>query len=347
MTKLEKLYSIIENSRDVGVKLTEDVLKQVEELEENIIKEEILPALSSDIAPRLEPIKRDLVLVVEYHPGDPISVALSRKAKISEIIDAKTLTPRNINLVNSGGLDDDNTVEGEPEESTEKVSRAGSIGFSVKFKDGTVIRYRETKDTLIESLRKIGLERVSRFRGRLFKGYPLVGKIKRIDGTHRWQEKVGDWYIYINISNDTKIRLLEMLSSELHLDLVIERDDEPFLPLNAISGEIKTDKVKRPYNPEAELVVEFPDGTIFDDKKAIWTFVRAIEKIGFEKVAKVGIEIQGYNLVDKRQRTDKGRTWQKQVGPYYVYSYLSNGDKIKYLNRIATHYGLDLKIVAQ
>lgn len=38
MTKLEKLYSIIENSRDVGVKLTEDVLKQVEELEENIIK---------------------------------------------------------------------------------------------------------------------------------------------------------------------------------------------------------------------------------------------------------------------------------------------------------------------
>ena len=83
MTKLEKLYSIIENSREVGVKLTKEVLQQVEELEEGIIKEEILPALSSDIAPRLEPIRRDLVLVVEYHPGEPISVALSRKAKIS------------------------------------------------------------------------------------------------------------------------------------------------------------------------------------------------------------------------------------------------------------------------
>ena len=54
MTKLEKLYSIIENSRDMGVKLPEDVIRQVEELEENIIKDEILPALSSDIAPRLE-----------------------------------------------------------------------------------------------------------------------------------------------------------------------------------------------------------------------------------------------------------------------------------------------------
>ena len=66
-----------------------------QELEEGIIKEEILPALGNDIAPRLEPIKHDLVLVVEYHPGEPISVALSRKTKISEIMGAKTLTPRN------------------------------------------------------------------------------------------------------------------------------------------------------------------------------------------------------------------------------------------------------------
>ena len=59
MTRLEKLYSIIENSREVGVKLTKEVLQQVEELEEGVIKEEILPALSSDIAPRLNPIQRD------------------------------------------------------------------------------------------------------------------------------------------------------------------------------------------------------------------------------------------------------------------------------------------------
>ena len=80
MTKLEKLYSIIENSREVGVKLNKEVLQQVEELEEGIIVEEILPVLGKDIAPRLEPIKRDLVLVVEYNPGEPIRVALSRNS---------------------------------------------------------------------------------------------------------------------------------------------------------------------------------------------------------------------------------------------------------------------------
>ncbi len=33
MTKLEKLYSIIENSREVGVKLNKEVLQQVEHKE--------------------------------------------------------------------------------------------------------------------------------------------------------------------------------------------------------------------------------------------------------------------------------------------------------------------------
>ena len=32
-----------------------------------------------------------MVLVVEYHPGEPVSVALSRKTKISEIVDAKPI----------------------------------------------------------------------------------------------------------------------------------------------------------------------------------------------------------------------------------------------------------------
>ena len=50
MTKLEKLHNIIENSREVGVKLRKDVLQQVEELEEGIVKEETLPALGNDIA---------------------------------------------------------------------------------------------------------------------------------------------------------------------------------------------------------------------------------------------------------------------------------------------------------
>ena len=90
-TKLEKLYSIIQNFREVGVKLSDDVIRQINEAEENIIRDEILPIIGKDIEPTLSQIKRDLVLVVEYHPGEPVSVALSRKTKISEIVDAKPI----------------------------------------------------------------------------------------------------------------------------------------------------------------------------------------------------------------------------------------------------------------
>lgn len=35
-TKLEKLYSIIQNSKEVGVRLSDDVIRQINEAEENI-----------------------------------------------------------------------------------------------------------------------------------------------------------------------------------------------------------------------------------------------------------------------------------------------------------------------
>ena len=48
---LHSLNRIIENSREVGVKLSKDVLQQVEELEEGIIKEEWRVAISLCLIP--------------------------------------------------------------------------------------------------------------------------------------------------------------------------------------------------------------------------------------------------------------------------------------------------------
>ena len=66
MTKLEKLYASIKGLQDLGLPLNEETLRAADDLEESIIKNEILPTLSQDIGPRLSQIQRDLVLVVEY-----------------------------------------------------------------------------------------------------------------------------------------------------------------------------------------------------------------------------------------------------------------------------------------
>ena len=218
MSKLEKLYSIIENSRDVGVKLNTEVLRQVEELEEEIIKEEILPALGSDIAPRLEPIKRDLVLVVEYHPGEPISVALSRKAKISEMTGAKVLTPRSSIPVKS----EVEPVDADPHEPKKHIENT-TKGMKVTFPDGTIIWHRQAIDTFINTLRKIGLGRVSALNIQHGGGYSLVSRDKRPTVPGRiWQHECDGWYIYSNIGNKTKIEDLKRISDYFHLGLKIE-----------------------------------------------------------------------------------------------------------------------------
>lgn len=59
MTKLEKLYASIKGLQDLGLPLNEETLRAADDLEEQIIKNEILPTLSKDIEPRLSQIQRD------------------------------------------------------------------------------------------------------------------------------------------------------------------------------------------------------------------------------------------------------------------------------------------------
>ena len=351
MNKLEKLYSIIENSREVGVKLTKEVLQQVEELEEGIIKEEILPALSSDIAPRLEPIRRDLVLVVEYHPGEPISVALSRKAKISEIMGAKTLIPRSSTPVKSEE-EPEATPTHEPTKHVENTTK----GLKVTFPDGTVIWHKQAIDTFISTLKKIGLNRVAEMGIKHGGGYDLVSKDKRPTVPGRiWQHECDGWYIYSNMSNSTKIDDLKLISKHYKLGLIIE-EGKPTGDSNTQVSTIVQDlpsfsdiilitpqNVQEVQGRDMRITV---NGKVFQERNAIQTFIETLKYIGLDEVAKVGIICKGYNLVDTRQRVDGGQKWQQQEGNKWVYVYFSNPTKAKYLFQIADFLKVNIKIEA-
>lgn len=217
MSKLEDLYEGKKRLERAGYKLTTEQLKDLDELEEQLIISEVLPTLCKDIEPRLSKIERDLILVVEYHFGEPISVALSRKAKISEIMGAKTLTPRSSTPVKSEEV----ATIVKPHEPTKQISNT-TKGMKVTFPDGTIIWYRSAIDTFIESLRKIGLERVSKLKI-YHSGYNLVGKKERPPKPNAiWQHKIDGWYIYSNIENAKKVSDLQQISDYYHLGLKIE-----------------------------------------------------------------------------------------------------------------------------
>jgi len=221
MTKLEKLYSIIENSKEVGVELNKDVLPLVDELEESIIRDEILPSLINDVEPCLKPIQRDLALIVEYHPGDPIRIAISRKTKISTIDDAKTLTTCSSTSVMN--VAQPNMVVNTSDAiliTSSNIQEAQSRDLRITV-NGKVFQEKNAIQTFIEALKYIGLDEVSKV-GIMCSGYNLVDTRQRIDGNRKWQQREGDKWIYIYFSNTTKVKFLMQIAETLKLDIKIE-----------------------------------------------------------------------------------------------------------------------------
>ena len=105
----------METLRKEGLPVNEDLEKKANELEEDIIKKEILPVLSKTIEPALQPVKRELVLVVDYVPGQPLSVHLSRKHNFAaELTDAKEMV-----------LDPEVTHRNRSSSSEGKIERSG------------------------------------------------------------------------------------------------------------------------------------------------------------------------------------------------------------------------------
>lgn len=217
MATLKELYTTLKSLRDMNLPVDDKLLKAADNLEEKIIKLDILPSLSQNIEPLLSEIQRELVLVVEYHPGEPISVALSRKAKISDFIDAKQLTPKNISPVKI----DEKVEPVAPHEPTRHIENH-TKGLKVTFPDGTVIWHKAAIVTQIETLRKIGFERILSL-DIPHSGYNLVSKEKRpVVKGNIWQHETDGYYIYSKTNNQMKIADLKKISESLNIGLIIE-----------------------------------------------------------------------------------------------------------------------------
>ena len=86
-----------------------------------------------------------------------------------------------------------------------------------------VVWHRQAIDTFIDTLRKIGFERIPAVGIKHGGGYNLVSKDKRPPMPGRiWQHVCDGWYIYSNISNGTKAEDLKRISDHYHLSLSIE-----------------------------------------------------------------------------------------------------------------------------
>lgn len=210
MTKLENLYTGIKKLEEAGLELTEDQLKLVDELEEQLIRTEVLPALSKDIEPRLTQIQRELVLVVEFRPGEPISVALSRKRNITQMLNAKR-------------LDIDPSVDHkEYGPRTHSFATKGPrTGLVVYRRDGSIIQERNAAATFVKAIKEAGPLRVRGLNLKLCK-INLVSTTKdKMYGMAQHEVQPG-LFVMTHCDNHHKQKRLQQISEALNLGWRVE-----------------------------------------------------------------------------------------------------------------------------
>lgn len=215
MSKLEEFYKLRDKMREGFPNIFNE--EQWGQQEEILLQEELSTKISQSVAPALDGVGSPISITIDYIPQGDIRVKVSLKNAKNETTATSSVTePEDESSMGVSTLNI----------STEKpvITRSESIGFTVAFPDGTFVKRKNAKETFIAALKVIGLARASSFRGRMFKGFPLVSRTHRKGAEWKCQEYVEGWYVYVNMSNEVKMEVLRQISDELRLDLVI-RDD--------------------------------------------------------------------------------------------------------------------------
>lgn len=214
MSRLSDLYKAMETLRKEGLPVNEELEQKANELEEEIIKKEILPVLSRTIEPALQPVKRELVLVVDYLPGQPLSVHLSRKRNFTaELKDAKEMV-----------LDPEVVHKNQGSRPDEKAERGPSRDMSVIFPDGTVIAEKNAAETLVAVVKRIGVAKVRKVvedYNLKFCKVPVISNRRDTKYGRSQKDLGGGWLLITHSNNSMKKTFIEKVSEVLHLGIKV------------------------------------------------------------------------------------------------------------------------------
>ena len=206
MTKLEELYNAIQKLKELGVQLPGELIEETNRVEEEIIKHEVIPALSDAIDPIISQIQRELLLVVEYIPDEPLQVKMTRKRSFKYHEEEQTFETSK------------KTIQKEPGYSVAPHTKSRKTNLLVTFPDGTKIENRFAYQTFCEVIEKAGAEKVAAL-NIIQSGINIVSK--QPDDFYQQHKLKGGWLILTHSSTAMKKAHLEEISKHLNLNLEV------------------------------------------------------------------------------------------------------------------------------
>ena len=210
MSKLSKLYELRRLSQKFGMEWTEKQERQLEAEEEHLIKNEVLPVVTKSIEPALSQVERELVLVVDYVPGTPLKVSLSRKRNLLEVLeDVVEIKP------------DPEVEHTEKKKGGKKVVTNPRTRLSIKMPDGSTIEERTAWESLQKFILRAGVEKV-RAVGLIANKIPLVSNT--VDKKYKTAQKpLGNGWLLMTCSDTaTKRKQILAIAKALSLSVNVE-----------------------------------------------------------------------------------------------------------------------------
>lgn len=240
MSKLTDFYTHKAALKEQG----QVIEPQWEQLEDQLLKEELLPELIEQLKSVLSKVKSPLMFSGCYDPNGCVSVSINRNC-----IQMSTLSPSLPSVKDEEGEESpDNVSEGMVAAETDitesdevatpgpRSTKAKSVGFSVSFRDGTVYHEKKAVNTWILALKKIGLENICNNRSRHEAWHRVNGQdvcivertetVRDSDGKSP-QTQVDGFYVMTQLSNDQKEKDLLALGKYMpKLGIKVIWDDE-------------------------------------------------------------------------------------------------------------------------
>lgn len=163
--------------------------------------------------------------------------------------------------------------------------RAKSKKLRVRFPDGVEYCYSSSKETFLETLRKIGGAKLSRVKLEVCH-LPMFSQ-EVYELYKDFMEPIGDgWYVNTQSDTYTKFLQLKVINEQLHLRLEID-----------MSEDFKGKRIHRGPKGMCVLEVTFPDHTVIGEENTAETFMQCIWHLGIDKVRKLHLQHGSKELV--------------------------------------------------
>lgn len=246
MSKLIDFYAHRASLQEEG----KPIDPQWAQLEDQLLKEELLPELTEQLRAVLSNVKSPLMFSGSYDPNGCLSVSFTRNCiQISTVAPLKPVSTKQgdgpsqpFPTPSSQGTDKETVAEPEASgdeeivETKPRFTKSKSVGFSVSFRDGTVYHEKKTVKTWIQALKKIGLENICNNRSKHSAWHRVSGQdicvvertetVRDSDGKSP-QTLVDGFYVMTQLSNEQKEKDLLALGEYLpKLGIQVVWDDE-------------------------------------------------------------------------------------------------------------------------